>query len=129
MIECYEVLVNLLKPSIDSLGDTLLSRWLIPLDIIEKLRISSTAADKARVLLDCLTGQVKYNESAYHKFVSILREQGQWTESILEKLTSCYSRALKSSESQIQQESTVPQDVSTVLESVQVSERAKVRVP
>ena len=87
--------------------------------------------------MDCVTGQVKHNKGAYHKFVSILREHGQWTELVVEKLTSCYeshtatpkssSVTLKSSESQskLRLEFTVPQDIPqkvfTVLESVQVS--------
>ena len=94
-------------------------------------------ADKAREVVDCVTSQVKHNKSAYHKFVSILREQGQWTEMIVEKLTLCYesqtatpessSVSLHNSESQskLRFEFTVPQDIPQqvfeVLESVQVS--------
>ena len=138
MRECHVVLVELLKPAIASLGDVLFARGLIPQDIKENLRMSSiTQADKAREVVDCVTGQVKHNKSVYHKFESIIREQGQWTELVVEKLTSCYesqiappessSVFLKSSESQskLRLEFTVPQDIPqevfTVLESVQVS--------
>ena len=136
MRECHVVLVDLLKPAIASLGNALFARGLIPQDVKENLRMNSiTPADKASEVVDCLTDQVKHNKSAYHKFVSILREQGQWTELIVEKLSSCYesqtatpesSLSLKSSESQskLRLEFTVPQDIPqevfTVLESVQV---------
>ena len=138
MRECHVVLVDLLKPATASLGDVLFARGLIPQDVKENLKMKYvTPADKAREVVDCVTCHVKHSKSAYHKFVSILREQGQWTELIVEKLTSCYesqtatpessSVSLKSSESQskLQLEFTVPQDIPhvvfTVLESVQVS--------
>ena len=138
MRECHVVLVDLLKPAIASLGNVLFARGFIPQDVKENLRMNFiTPANKASEVVDCVTSQVKHNKSAYHKFVSILREQGQWTELVVERLTSCYESqsatpesslvSLKSSESQskLRLEFTVPQDIPqevfTVLESVQVS--------
>ena len=133
MRECYVVLVDLLKPAIASLGDVLFSRGLIPLDVKESIQETCRPSAAVREVVTYLTSQVKYDLSVYHTFVSILREQGQWTELIVEKLTSCYesqtttpessSVTLKSSESQskLQVEVTVPQKVFIVLDTVEVS--------
>ena len=144
MRECHVVLVDLLKPAIASLGDVLFARGLIPLDMKDSVQETSRPSAAARLVVSCLTTQVKYNPSVYHKFVSILREQGQWTELIVERLSSCYesltacpkspSASLKSSESlnRLQLEFTLPQDVPqellTVLESVQISVRVEDQV-
>ena len=123
------------RPAITSLGDVLFARGFIPLDVKEGIQ---DTRESTRKVVSCLTTQIKHNPSVYQKFVKILREQGQWTELIVEKLTSCYesqtaitpkssSMSLKSSESQskLRLEFTVPQDIPqevfTVLESVQVS--------
>ena len=41
MRECHVVLVDLLKPAIASLGNTLFAKGLIPQDVKENLRINS----------------------------------------------------------------------------------------
>ena len=118
------------RPAITSLGDVLFARGFIPLDVKEGIQ---DTRESARKVVNCLTTQIKHNPSVYQKFVKILREQGQWTELVVEKLTSCYESqtatpesslvSLKSSESQskLRLEFTVPQEMFTVLESVQVS--------
>ena len=134
MRECHVVLVDLLKPAIASLGDVLFARGLIPLDVKESIRETRKSARK---VVNCLTTLIKHNPSMYDKFVSILGEQGLWTELIVEKLTSCYesqtatpessSESLKSSESKgkLRLEFSVPQGISqevfALLKSVQVS--------
>ena len=91
MRECHDVLVDLLEPDIDSLGDVLFARGLIPEGIINNLRRSSISpADKTRDVVYCMTKRARRDRGTYQKFLNILKEQGQWTEVIVEKLTSCY---------------------------------------
>ena len=138
MRENYHKLINLLSPSISSLGNILFSRKLIPKAIMDKLRMSSIPeADKAGELLSHLMSRVEHEPSVFHEFAKALEEHDPSNKMVVEMLMASYqshqvisdvtSLSLKSSESQskLRLEFTVPQDIPqevfTVLESVQVS--------
>ena len=135
MRENYDKLVDLLSPSIASLTRTLFARNLIPKAVMNKLRTSSTPeADKTADLLSYLMSRIELEQSVFHNFMKALEEHDP---SVAEMVTTSYkshtfvsdvsSLSLKSSESQskLRLEFTVPQDIPqevfTVLESVQVS--------
>ncbi len=90
MRECNAMMVNLLKHSIDSLGDELYGKQLIPLDVKEKIRFIPIPADKTRKVLDCITDRVKYNPQTFHEYIKILEKTGTWTKLMVDHLLSCY---------------------------------------
>ena len=138
MRENYHKLIDLLSPSISSLGNILFSQKLIPKAILDKLRMSSVQeADKTGELLSHLMNRVEHEPSVFHEFVKALKEHDPSNKMVVEMLMTSYQShraihdvslmSLKSSDSQskLRLEFTVPQDfpqeVFTVLESVQVS--------
>ena len=123
MRECHMALVELLKPAVGSLGDALFARGLIPPDVKDGIQETTSKATAIRDVIGYLQTQIRYDRQVYHKFVDVLREQGPWTNAVVEQLTSCYesqdtipepmSVESESSKSQgkLQLEFTVPQDV------------------
>ncbi len=76
MRECYTVMVDLFKPSIESLGDALFAKELIPLDVKEKINtIALPSSNKTRDVINCIIGKVKHKPQVFHAFVAVLKEQ------------------------------------------------------
>ncbi len=113
--ECHVALVDILSMSINSVVVALISKGLIPPDVADKVQLTGTItqASKTREVTNCLSIQIKHNPKIYHKFVEVLNEQGQWTQSIVEKLTSCYNSLLLRVQDQAQKAS--PQNESTII--------------
>lgn len=89
---CHFTLVDLLKVSIGRIGDVLFAKGHIPPEVKDEIQETNgrTAAEKARKVIGCLTNRIKHNPAVYHEFVDILKQEGQWTQLIVEKLTSEY---------------------------------------
>ena len=85
-------LIDLLGYSIKSIGNVLSQEGLIPDDLYHTIQ-ESTHEQSRQVTTDvmsCLTDQIMISPSAYHKFISILKKEGQLTESMIELMTNCY---------------------------------------
>lgn len=134
MRESHVIMVDVFKHSIDSLGDALFAKQLIPLDVKDNLRTMISQATKTREVIDCVTGRVKYKPQAFHDFIMVLKEQGWWTEPAVEHLLSCYetqamipqppstsSSPRHDSQSTPRIELTVPQEVPSEVGIIQIS--------
>ena len=85
--ECYTVLINQLKSSIESLGDALYAKGLISPDIHSKVLLTSIVpANKAREVFSYLIERVKHDPNAYNGFIEVLIQNGRWTEPVVKKL-------------------------------------------
>ena len=141
MRENYHKLIDLLSPSISSLGNILFSQKLIPKAIMDKLRMSSVPeADKAGELLSHLMSRVEHEPSVFHEFVKALKEHDPSNKMVVKMLMTSYqshkalpevsSVSFQSNEPQskrlgLEVELSAPGDMSQkefiVLKSVQVS--------
>ena len=91
MQKCYVKLIDLLKSSIDTVGDALFAEGHISKDVKEKLGMESmTPTEKARKVVDCLLDRVKHHPSVYSEFVMILEKQGPWTKMTVNELNTRY---------------------------------------
>ena len=91
MRKCYVKLIDLLKSSIDTVGDALFAEGHISKDVKEKLGMESmTPTEKARKVVDCLMDRVKHRRSVYSELVMILEKQGPWTKMTVDELNTCY---------------------------------------
>ncbi len=86
MRDCYDKMVDILKFSIDRLGDVLFAKHLIPLDVLEKT--THQPAEKTRHVLNYLVTRVKHDSEVFHGFLKILEEQSMTT--VTETLLSRY---------------------------------------
>ena len=91
MRKCYVKLIDLLKSSIDTVGDALFAEEHISEDLRDTLRMNSVKQiNKAREVVDCLMDRVKHRPSVYSEFVLILENQGPWAKLIVDELNTCY---------------------------------------
>ena len=91
MQKCYVKLIDLLKSSIDTVGDALFAEGHISKDVKEKLGMESmTPTEKARKVVDCLMDRVKHRPSVYSELAMILENQGPWTKMTVDGLNTCY---------------------------------------
>ncbi len=91
--KCHVVLIETLSLSINSIGDALFAKGLVPPDLRIKIQSSGNTIppnEKAREILSSLSIQIKHDPKIFQKFVEVLTEEGPWAEFIVEKLTSCY---------------------------------------
>ncbi len=85
--ECYTVLIGQLKSSIESIGDALYTKGLISQDIHSKVLLASVVpANKVREVFSYLIERVKQDPNAYNGLITVLTQNGRWTDPVVEKL-------------------------------------------
>ena len=90
MRKCTENLIQLLKHSIKDLGDTLFANELIPEPLYDKIRESRESTSAARSVVSFMTTLVQQKPSMYQTFLELLKNQGHWTDPIVEIMNKCY---------------------------------------
>lgn len=91
IVQCNQMLVDLLKQSVNPIGSALFAKGYISSRIRDGLRMETVnPTDKAVKLLDCLTDRIKHDPKTYHEFVEILENEKPWTDLILESLSNTF---------------------------------------
>ena len=96
-----KALIQLLKHSIKHLGDTLYANELIPQSLYDEIILCENRESIARRVVNFMTTQVRDEPSKYRLYTKALEEQGQWTHSIVEKMTIHYETELASIANQV----------------------------
>ena len=87
MVRCTPQLTDTLSIDPQRISDSLFSSFLIPLSLHDMvIHPTLTPREKASRLVAAMTDRVSASPSDFAKFVTILREQGSWTTTIISLL-------------------------------------------
>ena len=91
IVQCNQMLVDLLKQSVNPIGSALFAKGYISSSVRDYLRMETVNPTvKAVKLLDCLTDRIKHDAETYHEFIQILENEKPWTDLILESLSKAF---------------------------------------
>ena len=109
IVRCYQMLVDVLKQSVNSIVSALFAKGYISENIRDKTRLDLvTPSDKITIVLDCLTDRIKHEPKAYHQFVEILEEMRPWTDLVLESLSKRFQDYVNKSSKDTKNDETTP---------------------
>ena len=92
VITCTPQLTNALAMDPVTISGHLLAKGLIPHNLHSRLVHSTDPREKAQQLLLALTACVRTNASSFDAFISVLKSQGEWCESITSLLITTYNK-------------------------------------
>ena len=94
MVRCTPQLVDALVESLQRVSDSLFAAGLISPDVHDLVLDSHTVhtrREKASRLVASITNRVNSTPSDFDKLISVLKEQGRWTNDIVSHLIATYT--------------------------------------
>ena len=95
MRKCTSVLIDLVKSSLSTIGPAFFAEEYIGETTRDLIGPSSKTSDveRAQILVDLMTDQVRADPSMYMKFITLLEKEGPWVELFLKNIKQTYSSA------------------------------------
>ncbi len=95
MRKCTSVLIDLVKSSLSTIGPAFFAEEYIGETTRDLIGPSSKTSDveRAQILVDLMTDQIRADPSMYIKFITLLEKEGPWVELFLKNVKQTYSSA------------------------------------
>ncbi len=90
--KCTSVLIDLVKSSLSTIGPALFAEEYIGENTRDHIGPSSKLSDvdRAQIVVDLITDQVRADPSMYNNFITLLEKEGAWVDSFLKNVKQTY---------------------------------------
>ncbi len=97
MRKCTSVLIDLVKSSLSTIGPALFENEYIGETTRDQIGPFSkmSVVERAQILVDLMTDQVRADSSMYDKFIILLEREGPWVNSFLKNVKQKYSSLVR----------------------------------
>ena len=87
MIECTPLLVMTISQDPQAICDKMISESLTSRELLSNVRMPTiTSDDKARMIVDTMTGKIEHHAQYFDVFIRILQSVGMWTSDLVTSL-------------------------------------------
>ena len=117
LVKCHYMLVQCVQQSPNEIGDKLISEGILsPEDMQFLRRDSHDGTDKARKIVDTLTGRVEYDVHVFNQLIEVMKSEGQWAKYAVDELIQKYQAKSTSAEKHSSSTTLTSQDLENHLQ-------------